>query len=199
LREEIRIERQIRLMNFLDKIEASPPPPHLFKREAKTLIELYLGHLRAEDPEWPNSKITLDDVLGRAQGVWMHMYVHTPVSVRADNIVKKMQAGDHQGALEDAKRLSSIEEGQKIGSEIQSHNSSHRHKKRAFEKLQESIVSTNPRIGHKDFERELRKHIGKGVVRSMDDSLNEIRLNNDDRIFTITGLKHKLSKLRKVV
>ena len=199
MREEIRIEREIRLKNFLDKIEASPPPPHLVKRRAKTLIELYLGHLRVEDPEWPNSKITLDDVLWRAQGVWMHMYVHTPVSVRADNIIKKIQAGDYQGALEDAKRLSSLEEGQKICSEIQSHNSSHRHKKRAFEKLQESIVAANPRIGHKDFERELRKHIGKGIVRSMDDSLNEIRLNNDERIFTITGLKHRLTKLRKVV
>jgi hypothetical protein len=199
VREEIRIERQIRLEKFLDKFEASTPPPHLAMRWSKSLIELYLGYLRAEDPEWPNSKITLDDVLLRSQGVWLHMYVHTPVSNRADSIIEKLLTKDWEGAIAEAKRLRSAEEGQKIASEIQSHNASHRHKKRGFEKLQEDIAKANPHIGHKDFERELRKHIGKGVIHSMDDALNEIRLINDERIFTISGLKHRLTKLKKTI
>lgn len=199
MREEVCLERQVRLENFINKYEASPPPPHLAKRWSKSLIELYLGYLRAEDPEWPNSKITLDDVLLRSQGVWLHMYVHTPVSNRADSILKKIHAGDVKGAIAELEQLRSSEEGKKIGSEIQSQNSSHKHKKRAFEKLQEDIVRANPRIGHKEFERELRKHIGKGVIKSMNDSLNEIWLENDERRFKISGLKHRLSKLRKII
>jgi hypothetical protein len=199
MRQDIRIERQIRLENFLNKIEASPPPPHLAKRWTKTLIELYMGHLRAEDPEWPNSKITFNDVVLRSQGIWMHMYVHTPVSSRTDKIIEKLLANDVQGALAEATQLGSIEEGQKIASEIQSHNASHRHKKKAFEKLQEDIVRASPRISQKEFERELRKQIGKGVIHSMDDSLNEIRLSNDERIFKISGLKDRLTKLKNSI
>lgn len=196
LRESIRIERQNRLENFLDKIEASTPPPHLTRRWTKTLIELYVGHLRAEDPEWPHSKISIGDVLQRAQGIWLHMYVHTPLINRADNIIKKLLAGDNQGALEAAERLKSVEEGKKIASEIQSHNASHKHKKHEFEKLLDKLFKNNPAIGHKEFERELKKHVGQGVIQRIDDSLGEIVLE-DRRIFKLSGLKDQIYKRRR--
>ena len=198
MREFIRIERQIRLENFINKIETLHPPPHLTRRWTTTLIELYLGHLRAEDTEWPNSKITAVDVVLRTKGIWVHMYVHTPVSTRADRIIKKLIAGDHQGALRDAKRLKSASEGKKIGSEIQSHHSSHKHKARSYEKLLEGIVKVNPIIGHKEMERVLRTNVGKGVIKRIDDSLNEIILE-DGRDFKLSGLKDKIYKLRKTI
>lgn len=196
MRESIRLERQVRLENFLDKIEATTPPPHLIRRWTKTLIELYLGHLRVEDPEWPNSKISVSDVINRSQGVWLHMYVHTPVINRADNIIKKLLAGDNQGALEEAEKLKSIEEGKKIASEIQSHNASHKHKKLEFEKLLDKLFKNDPTIGHKEFERELKKHVGQGVIQRIDDSLGEIVLE-DGRIFKLSGLKDQLYKRRR--
>ena len=196
MREGIRIERQIRLEKFLNKIEISAPASQLMRRWTKTLIELYLGHLRVEDPEWPNSKITYSDVVQRAQGTWLHMYVHTPVSVRADNIVKKLLADDLLGALQEAQRLGSAEEGEKIKSEIQSHNASHKHKKRPYEKLLEDLYKAKPDIGHKEMERELRRRVGKGIIARIDDSLGEIILE-DERVFKLSGLKDKIYKMRK--
>lgn len=195
MREGIRIERQNRLEKFLNKIETSAPAPQLMRRWTKTLIELYLGHLRVEDPEWPNSKMTYGDVVQRAQGTWAHMYVHTPVSTRADSIVKKLLANDYEGAIEDAKQLRSVEEGKKIGSEIQSHNASHKHKKRGYEKLLEDLYKAKPDIGHKEMERELRRRVGKGVIKYIDDSLGEINLE-DERVFKLNGLKDKIYKMR---
>jgi hypothetical protein len=195
MREFIRIEREIRLINFLNKVESSAPPAHLARRWTKTLIELYLGHLRAEDSDWPNSKITISDVVLRTKGIWVHMYVHTPVSIRAERLIKKIIAGDYDGALEDAKRLKSNAEGKKIGSEIQSHHASQKHKSRAYEKLLEDLVKKKPVIGHKEMERVLRTHVGKGVIKRIDDSLGEIILE-DGRDFKLSGLKDKIYKLR---
>ena len=199
MRESIRIERQVRLENFIKKIETSAPPPHLVKRWTKTLIELYLGHLRTEDPEWPNSEITLQDAATHMHGVWLHMYVHTPVQIQMGKALQKLAEKDFAAVKRILEETASDEFGKKVNSKIQSNNSSHKHRKRAYEKLQEAIVRVNPKIGHKEFERELRTHIGKGVIVSMDDSLNEIRLNDDERIFSISGLKHRLSKLRKLI
>lgn len=199
MKESVRIGRQVRLENFLVKIEATTPPPHLIRRWTKTLIELYVGHLRAEDPEWPNSKITLHHAAKKMHGVWLHMYVHTPVQIEIRKALQKLAEKDYAGVKRILEETASDEFGKTINSKIQSGNSSHKHKKRAYENLQEAIVRKNPKIGHKEFERELRTHIGKGVIVSMDDSLNEIRLNNDERIFKISGLKHRLSKIRNVI
>jgi len=123
-----------------------------------------------------------------------------PVQKRANEALKKLNAGDINGAIDIIKKkLASEKAGKEIESEIQSHNSSHRHKKRKYEKLQEDIVKLNPRIGYKEFEKVLRTHIGKGIILSMDDSLNEIRLKNDDRIFKISGLKHRLTKIKRII
>jgi hypothetical protein len=199
MREHIRSERQIRLEKFLNKIEATHYPTHLVRPWTKTLIELYLGHLRIEDPAWPNSEITLQDAAMHMHGVWLHMYVHTPVQIEIRKALQKLAAEDYAEVKRILEETASDEFGEKIKSQIQTRNSSHKHKKRAYEELQEAIVRGNPMMGHKEFERELRTHIGKGVIVSMDDALNEIRLNNDERIFNISGLKHRLSKLRKVI
>ena len=113
-------------------------------------------------------------------------------------IIKKIIAGDHKGALKDAKRLKSEEEGKIIGSEVQSHHASRKHKNRPYEKLLEEIYKARPSIGHKEMERVLRTHVGKGVIKRIDDSLGEIILE-DGRDFRISGLKDKIYKLRSTI
>ena len=58
MREEVRIERLDRLERFLAKVASTSSPPHLVDRWMQTLVELYLGYLRAENSDWPNSKIS---------------------------------------------------------------------------------------------------------------------------------------------
>ena len=199
MNDDIELEREIRLENFLKKVETAAPKPHLVTRWTKTLLELYVAYLKARDPEWPNSTVTFNHVFRRQQDLWVHMYVHGPVQRRIDEVLKSLREKDYAAVERALVALASEHGGKEISSEIQSHNSSHKHRKRAYEKLQEDIVRANPRIGHKEFEKELKKHVGKGVIVSMDDSLNEIRLNNDDRIFKISGLKDRLTKLRNTI
>ena len=199
MKEQVRIERLIRLERFIDKVQSHPVLPHLANRWTRHLIDLFLAHVRAESPEWPNSDISYKDIFNADRNGFYLSYIHLPVQNRANEALKKLHAGDIQGAKEIIeKQLASDEAGEKIESEIQAHNRSHRNKKGAYEKLQEAIVKSKPKIGHKEFESELRKQIGKGAIVSMDDSTNEIVLT-DGRTFTATGLKHRLSKIRKLI
>ena len=184
MREKVRIERLNRLERFIDKVQTTTLIPHLANRLTRDLIDLFLAYARAESREWPNSNIN---------------YIHLPVQKRANEALKKLRQGDIRGAKDIIeKQLASDAAGKKIGSEIQAHNRSHRNKKGAYERLQEEIVKEKPTIGHKEFEIALRKKIGYGVIVSMDDSTNEIVLT-DGRTFKVTGLKHRLSKIRKFI
>jgi hypothetical protein len=195
MREAILLERLLRLEKFLTKLEHKNPPPHLAKRWAKTLLDLYLGLLRAEDANWPNSQISLGDAFKQSSGSWLQMYVHTPVQKRVNAALKKWEEGYPEIARKMFEELASDQCGQKIGSEIQSGNASHKHKKGAYEKLLEDLVKEKPDIGHKEMERELRRQVGKGVIKHIDDSLGEIILE-DGRDFKLSGLKDKIYKIR---
>lgn len=199
MREQVLSERLIRLEHFIEKVLVHPIFPHRAKRQTIHLMDLFLACARAESPDWPNSDISYHDIFNAEREGFNLSYIHLPVQNRANEALKKLNAGDIHGAKEIIeKQLASDEAGKKIESEIQSHNSSHRHKKGAYEKLQVEIFRAKINIGHKDFERELRKHVGKGVILSIDDSLNEIRLN-DGRVFAVSGLKHRLTKIRNSI
>jgi len=90
MREIILIERKRRLENFLYKVETTSPPPHLAGRWTKNLFELYIGYLRAKDPEWPDSKITYANALKPFNDRNVYMYVHTPVQERVNKARKKL-------------------------------------------------------------------------------------------------------------
>ena len=99
MREQVRIERQTRLENFLQKIETAPPPPHLVGRRTKTLLDLSLGHARAKDPAWPHSKITHKNLFSRSSDGFLHMYVHTPVQQRAADALAALKNGNKKEAI----------------------------------------------------------------------------------------------------
>jgi mannose/cellobiose epimerase-like protein (N-acyl-D-glucosamine 2-epimerase family) len=192
VREEIRIERQVRLENFLDKIKASTPTPHQVKRWTKTLIELYLGHLRAEDPEWPHSKMSAKDIYDG----YLHMYVHTPVALRAAEALKAADDENNELVKELLRKLMSSEEGQAIQSEIQTIHRSKRVKNKKFHALLELIYKNDPSINDHRLLQNLKKEVGKGVIRSIDERNNKIYIQGGGE-FAITGLKDHLTNMRK--
>lgn len=197
MREVVCRERLARLERFLAKVEATRPPPHLADRWAQTLVELYLGHLRAENSEWPNSTISIRDALEDIRSEPLFCYIHDPVKRRANEIRKVLATGDLVAADQMLKRLASSAEGRAIGSEIQVHNRSHGNKRGAYEDLLDNLFRTDPSIGHKQLAIELQKHVGKkSVIHHIDDSSGEIVLN-DGRTFKTSGLKDQIYKRRK--
>ena len=84
MREEVRIERLDRLERFLAKVASTSSPPHLVDRWMQTLVELYLGYLRAENSDWPNSTISIRDALEDLRSEPTLDYIHDPVQQRAN-------------------------------------------------------------------------------------------------------------------
>lgn len=196
--EKVRIERENRLKNFLRKIKTTSPPLHLVGRWTETLINLNLGHIRAEDPDWPNSNTCFRDLFELSGGVWLHMYVHTPVQKQAKEALQKLQEQDYKAVQSILEKIASDEFGREVNSTVQSHNASHKHKKRDYEKLLDNIFRANPVIGHKELYRELQKHVGNGVIQRINASLGEIVLE-DERIFQVSGLKDQIYKRRCIL
>ena len=198
MREIILVERQARLEKFLNKIEVNNPAPHLASRWTKTLIELCLGQFKAKDLDWPNSRITFRDVFEQSGEPCLQMYVHTPVQTRVNAALKKLYEGYPQIAKKMLEALASEQGGMAIASEIQTHNRSNRNKPKDYEKLLDKIYKKNPKIGHKQLEKELHKHVGDGVIQRIDTSLGEIVLT-DGRIFKLSGLKDQIYRRRKLL
>jgi hypothetical protein len=196
MREEVRIERLDRLERFLAKVASTSSPPHLVDRWMQTLVELTLGYLRAENSDWPNSKISYRDALESLRGEPMIEYIHDPVQKRANAIRKVLATGDKGAVDHMLKKLASEAEGKAIGSEIQAHNRARGNKRGPYEDLLDDLYRADPGIGHKQLERELRKQVGKGVIHHINDSTDEIILA-DKRVFKLSGLKDQIYKRRK--
>jgi len=195
MREIIFIERKRRLENFLYKVETTSPPPHLVGRWTKNLIELYVGYLRAEDPEWPNSKIRYGDALQPFNDLNVRMYVHDPVQKRMNEALKKLNEGDIKAVAKILIKLASEEEGKKIGSEIQKIHRSKRTRNKPFNDLLDQIYKDDPNINTHELLRKLKKEVGKGIILRIEERNNLIVLE-DGGEFSISGLKDHLSKRR---
>jgi hypothetical protein len=196
MRELILIERKRRLENFLYKVETTSPPPHLVARWTKYLIELYVGYLRANDPEWPSSKISYTDAIQSSNDRNLHMYVHTPVQQRVNEVRKKLSEGDIKGVEKMLEELASEEEGINISSEIQAIHRSKRGRHKGFHQLLDDIFKSDPSINDHRLLQRLKKEIGKGLILRINERLNEIVLT-DSSVFKISGLKDHLTDRRK--
>ncbi len=196
MRDLILIERKHRLENFLHKVETTSPPPHLVERWTKNLIELYVGYLRAEDPEWPNSKLTTADALRPFNELNVYMYVHAPVQKRLNEALRKLNEGNIKAAEKILMKLASEEEGKNIHSEIQKINRSKRGRHEGYNQLIDQFYKDDPDIKSPQLLQRLRKEAGKGVISIIDDRNNRILLE-DGKEFLITGLDDQLSKRRK--
>ena len=198
MREIIRNERLIRLERFIKKIESVDVPTHLVGRWARTLVELYLGRIRAEHLDWPNTRISFEDVYDRSGDTFLHMYVHDPVRKMANAALQKLKEKNHKSVKEILEKLASEQGGKEIASEIQAHNRSNRNKPKDYEKLLDKIYKENPKIGHKELGKELLKYVGDGVIQRIDNSLGEIVLA-DGRTFKLSGLKDQINRRRNLL
>lgn len=198
MREIIRNERLIRLERFIKKIESVDVPTHLVGRWARTLVELYLGRIRAEHLDWPNTRISFEDVYDQSGDTFLHMYVHDPVRKMANAALQKLKEKNYKSVKEILEKLASEQGGKEIASEIQANNRSNRNKPKDYEKLLDKIYKENPKIGHKELGKELHKYVGDGVIQRIDNSLGEIVLA-DGRTFKLSGLKDQINRRRNLL
>jgi len=195
MREIILEERRQRLERFITKVKTKEPPPHLRRRWADELVDLLFGYLRTKNETWPRLSMSVPERIGGTAGPFLQMYVHDPVISRTKDAIRILDKGDLKGLRAFLERLASAEEGELIGSEIQTIYARRKHRGGPFEDLLIKIFQKNTTISGKDFEREVRKHVGGPIIRSMNDQLNEIVLM-DGRVFSVSGLEDRLSKLR---
>jgi hypothetical protein len=196
MRELILIDRRRRLEKLLDKIETTYTPPHLVGSRTKSLIKMYVDYLRAEDPEWPNSKITYADVIQSLNDHKLLTYIHAPVQKRVHEAREALRKGNIKAVDKLLKKLESVEEGEIIKSEIQTIYRSKRGRHEGFNQLIDQIYRENSSIKTPQLLQRLRKEVGKGLIVSIKDDHNEINLS-DGTTFSISGLKDQLSKRRK--
>jgi len=195
MREIVLEERRQRLERFITKVKAKQPPPYLTRRWADELVSLYLAYLRTKDVLWPNSAAEFGEGRQGPSDLVVLLYQHGPVSKRAMELKELLDSGNLVELANRLLQLASSEEGEAIESEIQTIYAKRKHKGGPFEDLLISIYKKDPRISGKQFEREVLKHVGGPLIRSMNDRLNEIVLV-DGRVFSISGLEDRLSKLR---
>ena len=196
MRNLIREERISRLQKYVLKIERTDPPTHLTGRWAKTLIELYLGQLRAEDPEWPRSKLSANDLYRTSPNFLLHMYVHTPVQKRVEEALKKLSSKNYAGVKKVLEDLASNQAGLEIQSEIQRMHSAKSRKNHVYHTLLDKIFEENPAIGHRDTLRRLKQEVGNGVIKSINEQTDEIVLKNGS-VFSTRGLKDQMLNRRR--
>ncbi len=196
MRELILFDRRRRLENFLRKVETTLPPPHLVGRWTKNLIELYVGYLRAEDPEWPNSKLIFNEIIERKPDIWLQMYVHEPVQQRANAVLKQLKEGNYEAAEKMLEEFASEDEGKKIQSEIQTIHRSKRGRHKEFHQLLDDFFKNDPSINASELLQKLKREVGKGLILRIDECNNEIVLK-DSTVFSIKGLKDHITDRRK--
>jgi hypothetical protein len=196
MREIILEERRKRLERFITKVKTKEPPPHLRRRWADELIDLYVGYLRANNKGWPDSasKENYQHTGSADQSVLL--YQHEPVSRRATEMKELLERGDLVELANRLDRLASSEEGQEIESEMQSIIAKRKHKHGPYEELLDQIYKSNPFIGHKELYQILLGQVGKGVIKYIDSQHGLIVLE-DGREFAVSGLKDQIYKRRR--
>ena len=196
MREIILEERRQRLERFITKVKTKVPPPHLRWRWADELIILYVGYLRAKNVTWPESFVPTSEKFSGSTAPALQMYVHDPVRNRAKDAIKILDSEDRLGLRRFLERLASAEEGELIGSEIQTIYARRKHKHGPYEELLDQIYKSNPLIGHKELYRILMGQVGKGVIKYIDSQHGLIVLE-DGREFAVSGLKDQIYNRRR--
>lgn len=198
MREIILEERRQRLERFITKVKTKEPPPHLRRRWADELIDLYVGYLRTKNEAWPLSAANEKYQRKGSADQAVLLYQHEPVSRRATEMKELLDRGDLVELANSLDRLASSEEGQQIESEIQSIIAKRKHKHGPYEELLDQIYGSNPLIGHKELYRILLGQVGKGVIKYIDEQYGLIVLE-DGREFAVSGLKDQIYKRRKEI
>jgi hypothetical protein len=193
--ELIRQERLERLERCLIHIESGLPFNGPTKDRIYKLVDLYIAHLRAEEPSWPY----FDE--GGAEQFNLKAAQNLICFIRLDPFIGRVKAAitallnnDVQKALEILQSI--VDEKDEIVSDIQRENRTGANKPSNYNDLLKTIYKKNPEITAKDMLKELKKEIGKGVIQRIDLNLDEIITKNGSS-YSINGLKDYIYRFRK--
>ena len=191
----IRRERLERLEQCLAGIESGHPFNRSIEDQIRTLVDLYIAHLRVEEASWPyfNEDSTEQFNLKAAQNLISFIKLD-PFMGRVKAAIAALLGNDIPKAL--AILQSIVDEKDKIVSDIQRENRTGSDKPSDYRELLKKIYKKNPEITAKDMLKELKKEVGKGVIQRIDLNLDEI-ITTDGSSYSVTGLKDQIYRFRK--
>jgi len=190
----IRIEREQRLIKCLTRIESGNLSRSTPEKNIETLLDLYTAFLRTEDKRWPN--FTEEGRIEFNRNAISNLIGY----INLDPIMERVKAAIvlSGGSLEYAEKIAQtiVNEKDALLSEMQSGNRKGKSKDTNYTKLLKEIVKKNPDISAKELLVELKKEIGKGVIRDIDCRL-DIIVTAIGEEYKISGLKDQIYKLRR--
>jgi hypothetical protein len=190
----IRIEREQRLIKCLTRIESGNLSRSTPKKNIETLLDLYAAFLRTEDKRWPN--FTEEGRIEFNRNAISNLIGY----INLDPIMERVKAAIvlSGGSLEYAEKIAQtiVNEKDALLSEMQSGNRKGKSKDTKYTKLLKDIVQKNLNISAKELLVELKKEIGKGVIRDIDCRLDTIVTAIGEE-YKISGLKDQIYKLRR--
>ncbi len=194
MRLPIRIEREQRLIKCLTRIESGNLSRSTPKKNIETLLDLYAAFLRTEDKRWPN--FTEEGRIEFNRNAISNLIGY----INLDPIMERVKAAIvlSGGSLEYAEKIAQtiVNEKDALLSEMQSGNRKGKSKDTKYTKLLKDIVQKNLNISAKELLVELKKEIGKGVIRDIDCRLDTIVTAIGEE-YKISGLKDQIYKLRR--
>lgn len=191
----IRQERLVRLQRYLIDIESGQPFNRSIEDQIYKLVDLYIAHLRVEEPTWPYFKEGGAEQFNlRAAQNLLSFITLDPFINRVRAAIAALLKNDIQKALEILQSI--VNDKDEIVSDIQRENRTRANKPSNYIDLLKTIYKKNPEITAKDMLKELKKEIGKGVIQRIDLKLDEIITNNGSS-YSINGLKDYIYRFRK--
>jgi len=191
----IQIEREQRLIKWLTRIESGNLPRGTPKKIIETLLDLYTAFLRTEDKRWPN--FTEDGRIEFNRNAISNLIGYItldPFIKRVEKAIVTLHGGDVAKAHEILQGI--IDDKDALLSEIQRSNRKGKSKDTDYIKLLKEIIKKNLKISKIELLAILKKEIGKGVIRDINERLDTIVTAIGEE-YSISGLKDQIYRLKK--
>ena len=221
--EIIRLEREQRLEKLLGKFKYEGVSRGVPEGHIKKLINLYLTYLRVTNVNWPNFseeefvtynrnatsnliKFIASDPLYRnsdeefvtfnsnAKPNLIGFISLDPFISPVKEAIAALISGNIKKALSILQKI--VDEQDLILGEIQRKNRVGSKKESDYITLLKIIYKNNPTISRQKMLGELRKEVGKGVIRTIKKDTNQIITTKGEE-YSISGLKDKIYSFRR--
>jgi len=195
VRLQIKNERERRLIKWLTRIESGNLPRGTPKKIIETLLDLYTAFLRTEDKRWPN--FTEDGRIEFNRNAISNLIGYItldPFIKRVEKAIVTLHGGDVAKAHEILQGI--IDDKDALLSEIQRSNRKGKSKDTDYIKLLKEIIKKNLKISKIELLAILKKEIGKGVIRDINERLDTIVTAIGEE-YSVSGLKDQIYRLKK--
>lgn len=193
--EQIKLDIEKRLVDRLEKINHGRLFRGTSEQQVKSLVALYIAYARSQNENWPQISDEVCAEIDRVSATNLLNFINLdPFIGPVRKAITAILNGDLKKALAILQKV--IDEKDAILGEIQSKNRKGKNKDSAYKDLLRQILRRMPNSTAKEVLKELRKHIGKGVIRGIKDDTDQIITTKGEE-YLISGLKDQIYKIKR--